>query len=92
VVVYVRDAEYGGGEPVGGVGNSHYNSAIKSIQSRFASINLSVGNKPLELTDNGGKQAGYIILTNDDGNVGTLEDLLLAIAVDKEAVDMPYQS
>ncbi|MDR3236933.1 MAG: hypothetical protein LBT84_00350 [Spirochaetia bacterium] len=82
VIVYVRDAEY---ESVDGAVN--YESVIKSIKSRFASIDLSVGDKPIELTYTGRKQAGYIILTNNDGNVGTLEDLCLSIAVDNDAVD-----
>jgi hypothetical protein len=80
-------SENGECESVGNVDVLHYNSVIQSIKSRFDSINLLVGDKPLELTANEDKKAGYIVLTNDNGNVGTLEDLLLTIAVDKDAVD-----
>lgn len=87
VILYVRDAEYIESEPGNSIGETHIASVIKSIQSRFESIGLSVGNNQLELTANGTKRAGYIILTDKNGISGTLEDLCLDIAVDTDAVD-----
>jgi hypothetical protein len=89
VIVYVRDSE----SPKNERQESrdaicfHFDSVIQSIQSRFASIDLTVGDKPLVLYESNGKKVGYIILTDSNGDVGTLEDLLLDIAVDTEAVD-----
>jgi hypothetical protein len=74
VVVYVRDSEYPKDEYQKNVGATHFNSVIQSIQSRFASIDLSVGDKPLVLYESNGKKVGYIILTDSNGDVGTLED------------------
>jgi hypothetical protein len=89
VIVYVRDSEFPKDECRETLETTHFHfdSVIQSIQSRFASIDLSVGDKPLVLYENNGKKVAYIILTDSKGDVGTLEDLLLDIAVDTEAVD-----
>jgi hypothetical protein len=87
IVVYIRDSEYLDDKAGSDANASHYGSVIKSIKSRFLSIGLSVGDRQLELTDNGIKKAGYIILTDSNGSVGTLEDLCLDIAFDNCAVD-----
>jgi len=86
IVVYIRDSEY----PATNSQKSedeHYDSVVQSIKTRFESIELMVGDKPIELTDNGYKKAGYIILTNSGGKVGTLEDLVLDMVRDSDAVD-----
>ena len=86
VIIYIRDAEYPKNESANDPSANRFDSIIQSIKSRFASISLVVGDKPLELTDNNGKQVGYIILTDSGGSAGTLENLCLDIAIDKDAV------
>lgn len=83
-VVYVRDSEYPGN---GTTEEIHYKSVIDRIKERFESIGLTAPDKPFEISLSGDKKCGYIILTGSpDSLVGTLEDLCVSIAVDKEAV------
>jgi hypothetical protein len=86
-IVYARDAEY----PEKGETTDimHYQSVIESIKKRFRSIGLDAPDKPLTLMQCSEKRCGYIILSADpsaDNAVGTLEDLCVAMAVDREAV------
>jgi hypothetical protein len=86
VIVYARDAEYPDDKTDDEKCKAHFASVIQSIQSRFQSIGLTVGGSPFALTTGYEKQAGYIILTDSNGSVGTLEDLCIAIAIDLDAV------